>query len=72
MEPLVTPANNNHEHNNRELTNDELDAVSGGTRVAVEYHPQKADGSDGGSSPPTIEGGGGLSGIIQFIAGHFT
>jgi bacteriocin-like protein len=58
----------------RELTNDELDAVSGGTRVAVEYHPQKADGSDGGggSSPPTIGGGGGLSGIIQFIAGQFT
>jgi hypothetical protein len=57
----------------RELTNDELVAVSGGTRIAVEYHPQKADGSlDGGSSPPTSGGGGGLSGTIQFIAGLFT
>ena len=51
----MTRANNNHEHNNRELTNDELDAVSGGTRVAVEYHPQKADGSDGGSSPQPLK-----------------
>ena len=51
----MTRANNNHEHNNRELTNDELDPVSGGTRVAVEYHPQKADGSDGGSSPQPLK-----------------
>ena len=55
----------------RELTNDELDAVSGGARVAVEYHSQKADGSDGGSSAPPTGGGGGLSGIIQFIASQF-
>jgi len=38
----------------RELTNDELDAVSGGyARVALEYHAQKADGGDG-VYPPTI------------------
>jgi len=37
----------------RELTNDELDAVSGGTPAAVEYRPQKAVGGDG-VYPPTI------------------
>jgi hypothetical protein len=28
---MMTPTNNNREHNNRELTDSELDLVSGGT-----------------------------------------
>jgi hypothetical protein len=53
----------------RELTIDELDAVSGGAHVEWTYTPQKSDGAV--DYPPTTGGGGGPAGAWNACLGVF-